>query len=308
MKPQDGRGLMTLRAARATDTVANKSQAPRETKLSGTPKMTTTHRSPADVLRAVSNIVFCIAQIAVPRLTEIPGFFGIAGMQDMATRSAQSPSLLTPPGFSFAIWGLIFAALSGYAIYQALPSNLSNARLRRIGWWTAAGMALNAAWSFVTAWTGISWVTVVLIALNVASFLKAYSLLYERRPATAAETAFVIFPVSIVAAWITVASILNAVSWWFNAGGFGGAGLAEGTWVASFAALAGLVGAWVMWRNHGNGFYAAVLLWGLGGIFYKCVNLGEIVAAAGAGIGIAFVLSGYGISTVARRNEQIHFA
>ncbi len=264
--------------------------------------MATANRSLSDVVRAIANLVFCAAQIGVPPLTQIPGFFGIAAMQDIGTRSGQSPSLLTPPGFSFAIWGLIFAALSAYAVYQALPANLSNARLRHIGWWTAAAMALNAVWEFVTAWQGITWITVVLLALIVAAALNAFFGLYERKPATAAVNTFVIFPVSIFTAWVTVACILNSVSWWFNAGGFDGAGLSEGTWAAAFAALAGLVGAWVMWRNQGNVFYALVLLWALGGIIYKCFNLGEIVVVAGAGIGVAFVLSGYGLSVFARRN------
>lgn len=265
--------------------------------------MISSDRSTSDILRAASNIVFCIAQIAVPPLSAIPGFFGIAGMQDIGTRSAQSPSLLTPPSFSFAIWGLIFAALSGYAVYQALPSRLTNALLRRIGWWTAAAMALNASWELVTVWQGITWITMVLIGLILASLLRAFFLLNERKPISAMETVFVIFPISIFTAWITVACILNAVSWLFNAGGFDGAGLSEAAWAAMFAALAGLLAALVMWVKKGNAFYALVLLWALGGIIYKCFNLGEMVAVAGAVIGIVFVLGGYGLAVYAKRMD-----
>ena len=118
-----------------------------------------------DGLRIGSNLLLMLAQVAVPAVTQIPGFINIPGLTDIGTRSAQSPSLLTPPDFSFAIWGLIFAAMAGYAVYQALPANWANARLRRLGGWTAAAMGLNATWEFVAAWLGITFVTVVLIFL-----------------------------------------------------------------------------------------------------------------------------------------------
>jgi hypothetical protein len=119
--------------------------------------MTTPIRSTSDVLRTAANIVFCAAQIAIPPLLQIPGFFGIAGMQDIGMRSPQSQSMLPPPNFSFANWGPIFAAMLACAVYQALPVKLSNARLRRIKWWTAAAMALNASWEFVTVAQGVDY-------------------------------------------------------------------------------------------------------------------------------------------------------
>ena len=252
---------------------------------------TTDKAGPIDALRIGLNLLLMLAQAAVPAVTQIPGLINVPGLTDIGTRSAQSPSLLTPPDFSFAIWGLIFAAMAGYTVYQALPANWTDARLRRVGGWTAAAMGLNAAWEFVTAWLGITFATVVLILLMAAVLLKAFSALYDGQKIKPVETALVVFPISIFAAWISVACVLNSVSWLFNAGGVGFGGVAEGTWTGAFAVLAGVIAATVIRINRGNVFYTAVLVWAFGGIIYKAIGLSESGLLVGAGVGLVIVLA-----------------
>lgn len=261
--------------------------------VTGSASPSTDKVGPMDGLRIGLNLLLMVAQVAVPAVTQIPGFINIPGLTDIGTRSAQSPSLLTPPDFSFAIWGLIFAAMAGYTVYQALPANWANARLRRLGGWTSAAMGLNATWEFITAWLGIIFVTVVLILLILAVLLKAFSTLHDAQKMKPIETVLVVFPISIFAAWITVACVLNSVSWLFNAGGVGFGGLTEGTWAAFFAALAGVIGASVIWIHQGNIFYTAVLVWAFGGIIYKAAGLHESVLLTGAVVGLAIVMTTY---------------
>lgn len=59
--------------------------------------------------------------------------------------------------------------------------------------------------------------------------LKAFSTLHDAEKMKPIETALVVLPISIFAAWITVACVLNTVSWLFDAGGVGFKGVAEGT-------------------------------------------------------------------------------
>jgi hypothetical protein len=40
-------------------------------------------------------------------------------------------ALFVPAGYVFSIWSLIYAGLLAYTIYQALPAQRSNQRLRR---------------------------------------------------------------------------------------------------------------------------------------------------------------------------------
>ena len=41
---------------------------------------------------------------------------------------------LIPAGYVFSIWGLIYLWLAVYSIYQALPAQRENPRLRRVGY------------------------------------------------------------------------------------------------------------------------------------------------------------------------------
>lgn len=46
--------------------------------------------------------------------------------------SDRFPSLFTPAGYVFSIWGVIYLGLISYAVYQALPAQRTNSRLRSI--------------------------------------------------------------------------------------------------------------------------------------------------------------------------------
>lgn len=244
-------------------------------------------KSLADWLRVVLNIVLAAFQPFAPLIVQT------AGVNDIATRSAQSPSLFTPPDFTFAIWGIIFLAMLAYGIYQALPSNITNNRLRRIGWWTAIAMALNISWMLQVVATGLTIFSVFIIFTMLAALLIAFFSLYRDNQPSRIEQAVVIFPVSIFAAWITVASLASIPTWLFNAGGFSLKPLPGGVWVAALAIIAGVIATVIMWRNKGNSYYAAVFVWALAGIAIKCAGLGEMLAMLGALVVITVVISAY---------------
>ena len=62
--------------------------------------------------------------------------------------SAQYPSLFTPSGSTFAIWGLIYASLLVYVVYQALPAQRDNQALAKLDMPFKVNCAANAAWIF----------------------------------------------------------------------------------------------------------------------------------------------------------------
>jgi hypothetical protein len=243
--------------------------------------------NPVDWARAAANIVFAVAQILASQIT------AQMGVNDIGTRSAQSPSLLTPPDFSFAIWGLIFLAMAAYSAYQALPGNLGNARLRQIGWWTAAAMALNSAWELATVEYGITFISVILIIAMFTVLMRTFYLLNRPAPSEKRETIFIVFPVSIFAAWITVASILNSWSWLRNAGGYSGAPFSDAVWVAILAVTGSLLGMLIMRLSRANIFFAAVLIWAFGGILYKGAMLDEPLVVGGGALALVIVVVSY---------------
>lgn len=252
----------------------------------------------SDWTRAIANIALALFQPFAQFSVQT------AGVNDIATRSAQSTSLFTPPGFTFAIWGLIFLAMIAYGVYQILPKNLINSRLRNIGWWTAAAMALNVVWMLQVIVFGLNGASLLIILAMLAALLFAYFSLQQNSLLTRVEKIYVIFPVSIFTAWITVASIASLPNWFFNTAGFSLKPLPDGIWVAGLAIIAGLIAAFIMRQNRGNIYYASVVVWALAGIAYKCFSLGETVAMVGAFAAIVIVIGAFAVINNSKTSQN----
>jgi len=54
-----------------------------------------------------------------------------------------------PAGYVFSIWGLIYIGLVAFAVYQALPVQRENPRLRSIGYMFALSCLANIVWLFL---------------------------------------------------------------------------------------------------------------------------------------------------------------
>ena len=74
--------------------------------------------------RAGNVIAFAVVIIVNSLASAVP-----LGGQTTGQISASYPSLFTPAGFTFAIWGLIYLSLGVYVVWQALPAQRDNAEL-----------------------------------------------------------------------------------------------------------------------------------------------------------------------------------
>ncbi|CAN5429753.1 tryptophan-rich sensory protein [soil metagenome] len=120
--------------------------------------------------------------------------------------SDKYPTFITPAGYAFAIWSLIYLGLIAFSIYQALPSQTENPRFKNIRTIYIANCAANCLWIYlwhydqILAALGMMFVilgTLVLINVNL------------RNAETFAETWLARIPFSLYFGWITVATILN---------------------------------------------------------------------------------------------------
>lgn len=110
----------------------------------------------ADRWRAWSNLVLAVAQVAATGLPRV----GIG--VDIGARSDAAATLLTPPGWSFAIWAVLYPACIAYAVYQFGRSRRANPLLRRIGWATAGAFLFNTAWAIEVVTGGITLLSVAI--------------------------------------------------------------------------------------------------------------------------------------------------
>jgi hypothetical protein len=118
--------------------------------------------------------------------------------------SDQYPTLVTPAGYAFTIWSLIYFGMIVFSIYQALPKNAE--RFRGIRSLYILNCAANCAWIFF--WHQEQ----ILLCLFVILLLLATLLLINIKIGTAqtnGEFWLVKAPFGIYFGWVTVAAMVN---------------------------------------------------------------------------------------------------
>mgnify|MGYP003383350188 CR=1 FL=1 len=81
----------------------------------------------------------------------------------VSTVARENEPLLAAAGFTFAVWGLIFALWLAYATYQFFPSQAARPLHRRIGFWVVANAVGAAFWvqCFTNRYLGLAWLTML---------------------------------------------------------------------------------------------------------------------------------------------------
>lgn len=172
-----------------------------------------------------------------------------------------------PAGYVFSIWGLIYIGLIAFAIFQALPSQRENPRLRLAGWWVALGGVANSVWIFLWHYEQFPLTLIAMLVLLASLIITYLRLGTGRTQVPALETWMARLPFSIYLGWITVATVANITSLldYLNWDGFG---IAPETWMVIVLAAV-LVIAALMNFTRRDPAYAAVILWALAGISVK---------------------------------------
>lgn len=93
-----------------------------------------------DIFRQISVIVALIVMIAVNILSNALPLNGLTAGEI----SDSFDVYFVPAGYVFSIWSLIYLGLIAYAVFQILPSQRENPRLRQTGWWFVVSSAANS--------------------------------------------------------------------------------------------------------------------------------------------------------------------
>lgn len=184
--------------------------------------------------------------------------------QTMPEISAKYPSLFTPAGFTFSIWGVIYLALLAFLVWQALPAQRSNARIAAISRYFKLNCLMNALWIVVWHYDLIIISLLVMLAILATLVLIYRTLIETIADAPWAEHFTLYLPFSLYTGWITVATIANA-SVVQTAYGLDEAGLGAVQWTLLKLAVAGALGATMILRLR-DAPYALVIAWGAYGI------------------------------------------
>jgi hypothetical protein len=241
-----------------------------------------------DIVRQIVNVLATLAVIAVNVLADALPLNGLT----TAEISDRFQVYFVPAGYVFAIWGLIYLALLGFAVYQALPAQRENPSLRRIGYLYALSCVANIAWLFFWHYELFVWTLVAMVALLLLLIAIYLRVGIGRSRVSAAETWLVRVPFSLYLGWITVATIANVteVLDYLNWSGWG---ISPEIWAVIMLVVAAIVASLVS-LTRGDVAYVLVIVWAFAGIAVKQSGMAmvAITAAALAAVVLLTLLAG----------------
>ncbi len=182
-------------------------------------------------------------------------------------------NLFVPAAFTFSIWGIIYLLLAGYIVYQLVDafriqeSNPGKGFIEKISFWFIASAIANCLWLF--AWHfEAPWIALFIMLSLLGTLIIIYlSLKQPTNTTSAIEPYLVHLPFTVYVGWISVATIANfsaalvSINW-------NGFGLPPQFWAVFVVLIAGALGVFAVLKK-GEIAYAAVIAWGLLGIFFR---------------------------------------
>jgi benzodiazapine receptor len=197
----------------------------------------------------------------------LAGSTTILGGKLTAEISDANPTLITPAGYVFSIWGVIYILLGIFVVFQALPSQKGEDYQKRIGWLFVLSSLLNIGWLFLWQFEYLS-LSVVLMFLILLTLIAIYlRLRIGKSTVSLREKLAVHLPFQVYLGWITIASIAN-VSVTLVSMGWDGFGISQETWATLIVIVALLITLLVI-TTRNDVAYGLVIIWAFVGIAVK---------------------------------------
>jgi translocator protein len=192
-------------------------------------------------------------------------------------------TVITPAGYVFAIWLVIYLGLIGYTVWQALPEQGANPRAAAVAPALIVANLANGVW--ILAWHYLWFGTSLVLMLVLLAALCGIYLRLRQPPAAApsrAERVLARGTFSVYLGWITVATVAN-VSVWLVSLGWDGGFIPPSVWGALTLVVASALGV-VMLRRFRDLAYALVLVWAFIGIVVARSDVTLVAATAVVGV------------------------
>ncbi len=157
-----------------------------------------------DIIRQLSVIATTVFALIINALATALPLNGV-------TTAQLSDSYLirfVPAGYVFSVWGIIYMGVMAFTVYQALPSQRENPRLRAIGWWYVIGNNANALWLIFWHFYQVE-VTLVFMLILLATLLYSVVYMYRHPAKNTTEALCVDLGYHIYTGWISVATVVN---------------------------------------------------------------------------------------------------
>ncbi len=205
---------------------------------------------------------------------------GIAGAttllngQNTADVSATYPTLFTPAGYVFAIWGVIYLLVFLYTLFQlgwlGKISGKKDKAITKLTPYFVALSVVNTVWIF--AWQyNVIWLATLLIITMLVMLIKINEVLYKL-DFSKREKWLMKYPFSVYFGWLTVATVANIAVWLVSVN-WDGWGISPNSWLVGILWVAAAVGVVAALRNK-DWLYGTVFVWAYAGILVKHLSHG----------------------------------
>jgi len=196
---------------------------------------------------------------------------------DTAVISAKYQTAVTPAGYAFAIWTLIYLGMLAFSIYQLRPATL--VRFRAVRSLYIFSCALNCAWLYFWHLEQITVCFVIILALCATLCAICYTI---QDPETILDNWIAKAPFGIYFGWVTAAAMVNlAILLKFLRVELSPS--AEITFAVALILFAAGVAIVVRWKLR-NYFYPIAIAWALTAIAVRQSGRTLIVTAAAVGV------------------------
>jgi len=218
---------------------------------------------------AILNIVTFLFAFTMSML----GQTDVVGIYNMTDISAKYETGITPAGFTFSIWSLIYLGLLVMLIFQLVQAikkdeNYStNKEVLQMGRVFAINQLAISLWiyTWLNDMPGISFLLLLVQLYTLYIIDRRLRLL---NPKKGKISLFITqLPLSLYFGWITIATLANFAAWLASLGWLANMGV---NLYVSYALLmvATVIGAVVVYFRH-NIFYGLVIIWAIYGIIMK---------------------------------------
>lgn len=233
-------------------------------------------------------LVFYLGVLAVNALANLWPINGIT----TGEVSDSIPSLFTPVGFTFSIWGVIYLLLG----YWVLIPVMREERLSAAGSvFFSISCIANMAWIFLWHYQ-IWWATEIAMLVILVSLI---ALSIEMGRSRFGKVPSMQIPISVYLGWISVATVANT-SILLITRGFTGGDLAV-FWTMGMLVVVLLLGIFAL-RVKRDWAFVLVLIWANFGIFWRWRGVDILLSGTAF---VTMVLLGLGVLLILFRKEAL---
>jgi hypothetical protein len=254
-----------------------------------------------NVLRQSVNVLAVIATIAINWLANALPLNG----QTTGEISDRFQVYFVPAGYVFSIWGLIYLGLIAFAVFQALPGQSNNQRLKDVGYLFALSCLANVVWLFLWHYEQFPLTLIAMLSLLLLLIVIYLRLGIGRLAIPAVEKWLVHIPFSVYLGWITVATIAN-VTVLLEYGNWSGWGISDEAWAIIMLAV-GVIIASTVSLTRDDTAYMLVIVWAFVGIAVKHEGTPAVAIAAWVAAALVVLMLVVGTLLSTRQRQRLQF-